>query len=67
MTEPTPRVAISCGTCHGDVGLWSPPKFSSGYTHIRPGGGAHWDLNRDHEVSPTDFVLFPPSWAIAMK
>lgn len=57
------RVATSCGTCHGDVGLWDPPKLSSGYTHIRTGGGPHWHLNNDHEVSPTDYVPFPPSWS----
>jgi hypothetical protein len=62
-TDDTKRVAISCSTCNCDVGVWSPPDLTSGYTHIRPGGGPHWDLNGDHEVSPTDYVPFPPSWA----
>lgn len=60
--KQTPQVATSCGVCHTDIGLWSPPSLDTGYTHIRPGGGPDWDLNRNHEVAPVDLVPFPPDW-----
>lgn len=60
--DPTPQVATSCASCGNDIGLWDPPKLSSGYTHIRPGGGPRWDLNGHHEVAPSDYVPFPPDW-----
>lgn len=56
-------VATACGMCGGDVGLWNPPDARQGYTHIRPGGGPRWDLNRHHDVIPVDWVPIPPAWS----
>lgn len=66
MSQPTssPQVATGCATCHNDIGLWDPPRLSSGYTHIQPGGAPHWDLNSDHDVVPSDYVPFPPDWTV---
>lgn len=61
--EQAPEVATGCLTCHGDIGLWNPPRLDSGYTHIRAGGGPDWDLNKAHVVVPADWVPFPPEWS----
>jgi hypothetical protein len=55
-------VATECATCRGDIGLWSPPDLRTGYTHMKPGGAADFEANKDHEVTPTEYVPFPPSW-----
>lgn len=55
-------VATECGTCGRDIGLWAPPDLQSGYTHMREDGAADFDANANHDVVPTDFAPFPPSW-----
>jgi len=65
MDEPTPtnpQVATECWLCGQAIGLCSPPDLESGYTHMKPGGGADFDANKDHDVDPSDYVPFPPSW-----
>jgi hypothetical protein len=57
-----PMVATRCLTCRADIGLWSPPRIDSGYTHILRGGAPDWDRNRKHEVVPGNPMPFPPDW-----
>jgi hypothetical protein len=61
----TQEVATECGTCGGDIGLWVPPNLKHGYTHMKAGGAADFEANKNHDVVPTWYVSFPPSWTVA--
>lgn len=42
------RWETHCARCLGDTAPWNPDVPFSEMTHIRPGGGADFDRNRDH-------------------
>lgn len=37
-----------CQRCPVPIAPWDPNRVGSAMTHIRPGGGAHWEANADH-------------------